>query len=101
MKHGARVVLASLATAVAAASLAQMEFAPPSGKGRAVVAVSGALGAHAYEPAAKRLAAMGSDVSLLNGNGLVGDKGVGLKAAIDKAQQSPNALPGKVAAIGF
>lgn len=101
MRHGARLVLVSLALVLAGVSQAQMEFAPPSGKGRAVVAVSGALGTKAYEPAAKRLAAMGYDVFLLNGNDMVGDKGVGLKAAIDKAQQSPNALPGKVGAIGF
>ena len=101
MRHGARFILVSLALAMAAASQAQMEFAPPSGKGRAVVAVSGALGAHAYEPAAKKIAAMGYDVFLLNGNDMVGDKGVGLKAAIDKALQSPNALPGKVGAVGF
>ena len=101
MRHRARFPLLCLALLIAAASQAQTEFAPPSGKGRAVVAVSGALGAHAYEAAAKKLAAMGYDVFLLNGNDMVGDKGVGLKAAIDKAQQSPNALPGKVGAIGF
>src|SRR5271169_1975735 len=80
---------------------AQTEFTPPGGKGRAIVAVSGAMGAKAYEPAARKLASLGYDVFLLDGNNLVGDKGVGLKAAIDRAQQSPNALPGKVGAVGF
>ncbi len=46
------------------------------------------MGSSAYTPAAKKLASMGYDVFLLNGNDMVGDKGVGLKAAIDKAQQS-------------
>ena len=80
---------------------AQQEFAPPAGKGRVVVAVSGAMGTGAYEFAAKKIAAMGYDVFLLNGKDMVGDKGAGLKAAIDKAPQSSHALPGKVAAIGF
>jgi dienelactone hydrolase len=80
---------------------AQMEFTPPAGKGRAIVAVSGALGASAYEPAARKLAGFGYDVFLVDGNRLVGDQGVGLKAAVDKAQQSPNALPGKVGVVGF
>ena len=81
---------------------AQTEFTPPGGsKGRAIVAVSGAMGARAYEPAARKLASFGYDVFLLDGNKLIGDQGVGLKAAVDKAQQSPNALPGKIGVVGF
>ncbi len=83
------------------AARAQTEFPPPGGKGRAIVAVSGAMGARAYEPAARKLAGFGYDVFLLDGNALVGDQGVGLKAAIDKAPQSPNALPGKIGVVGF
>jgi len=95
------VVAVVLGLAAITAAQAQTEFTPPGGKGRAIVAVSGAMGAKAYEPAARKLASFGYDVFLLDGNTLVGDKGVGLKAAIDKAQQSPNALPGKVGAVGF
>jgi dienelactone hydrolase len=84
-----------------AAAHAQAEFPPPEGKGRAIVAVSGAMGAGAYEPAARKLASLGYDVFLLDGNKLVGDQGAGLKAAVDKAPQSPNALPGKVGVVGF
>jgi dienelactone hydrolase len=87
--------------AFAGAANAQMEFKPASGKGRAIVAVSGAMGIGAYEPAATKLAGMGYDVFLYDGNKFVGDHGVGLKAAIDAAQKAPNALPGKVAAVGF
>jgi pimeloyl-ACP methyl ester carboxylesterase len=85
---------------IAATATAQQEITPPAGKGRAVVVVSG-LDASAYEPAARKLAALGYDVFFVDGNKLVGDQGVGLKAAIDKAQQSPNALPGKVGVVGF
>ena len=77
------------------------EFTPPGGKGRVIVAVSGSMGAKAYEGPARKLASFGYDVILLDGNSMVGDHGVGLKAAIDKAPQSPNALPGKVGVVGF
>jgi dienelactone hydrolase len=77
------------------------EFTPPGGKGRVIVAVSGSMGAKAYEGPARKLASFGYDVILLDGNNMVGDHGAGLKAAIDKAPQSPNALPGKVGVVGF
>lgn len=101
MKHALMTLLATAGLAASSISIAQVEFTPPSGKGRAIVAVSGAMGAGAYTPAAKKLASLGYDVFLLNGNDLVGDQGVGLKAAIGKALQSPHALPGKVGAVGF
>jgi pimeloyl-ACP methyl ester carboxylesterase len=101
MKYWPASLLIIIGAAFASNASAQMEFTPPAGKGRAVVADSGALGAGPYESAAKKLAAMGYDVFLLDGNNMVGDKGVGLKAAIDKAQQSPHALPGKVGVVGF
>jgi dienelactone hydrolase len=85
---------------IAANATALQEITPPSGKGRAVVAVSG-LDASAYEPAARKLASLGYDVFLVDGNKLAGDQGAGLKASIDKAQQSPNVLPGKVGVVGF
>jgi predicted esterase len=96
MKLALVALLTTVGSAVSSIAIAQVEFTPPSGKGRAVVAVSGAMGAGAYTPAAKELASLGYDVFLLNGNDLVG-----LKAAIAKAQQSPHALPGKVGAVGF
>ena len=86
---------------VAAAAQAQTEFEPPSGKGRVVVAVSGASGAGRYQVAAQKLASFGYDVFLVDGNDVKGDQGAGLKAAIDKALQSPHALPGKVGFVGF
>src|SRR5580692_12983841 len=101
MKSSVQTALILLGLAVFANAQAQKEFTPPSGKGRVIVAVSGKLGSGAYEPAAKQLASLGYDVFLYDGNRFVGDQGVGLKAAIDKAPQSPNALPGKVGVVGF
>ena len=80
---------------------AQTEFEPPSGKGRVVVAVSGASGAGNYQLAAKQVAKFGYDVFLVDGNDLTGDDGTKLKAVVEKAQQSAHALPGKVGVIGF
>jgi carboxymethylenebutenolidase len=96
-----RILAAIFGFSVIATAQAQTEFTPPGGKGRAIVAVSGSMGAKAYEAAARKLASFGYDVFLLDGNSLVGDQGAGLKAAIDKAPQSPNALPGKVGVVGF
>ncbi|HUA25536.1 MAG TPA: dienelactone hydrolase family protein [Steroidobacteraceae bacterium] len=82
-------------------SAAAQEFTPPQGKGRGVLVVSGSMGAGAYEPAAKRIAAMGYDVLLLNSKDMVGDHGAGIRAGIDKLQHSGNMLPGKVGVVGF
>jgi dienelactone hydrolase len=81
--------------------VAAQEFTPPQGKGHGVVVVSGAMGARSYEPAAKRIAAMGYDVLLLDSKDMVGDHGAGIRAGIDKLQHSANALPGKVGVVGF
>jgi dienelactone hydrolase len=101
MKSSVQTALVLLGLAVFTSANAQTEFTPPAGKGRVIVAVSGALGAGAYEPAAKQLASLGYDVFLYDGNKFVGDQGVGIKAAINKALQSPNALPGKIGVVGF
>ena len=87
--------LASLVTAQA------QEFVPVSGKGRAIVVVSGAFGAGVYRPQAQRLALLGYDVHLIDGRDLVGDEEAGLKAAIARARASVHALPGKVGLVGF
>lgn len=101
MRQLKNALVAILGLAIVASAQAGMEFTPPAGKGRAIVAISGSMGAKAYEPAARKLASFGYDVLLIDGNGMVGDHGVGLKAALDEAQQSPNALPGKVGVVGF
>ena len=101
MRGKAQLFLALLGLFAVVSADAQMEFKPPAGKGRAIVAVSGAMGTDAYEPAAKKLAGLGYDVFLYDGNKFVGDHGVGVKAAIDAAQKSPNASPGKIGVVGF
>jgi dienelactone hydrolase len=101
MKLVSAWIAATAALAVATVAQAQQEFTPASGKGPPVVAVSGALGAKDYEGAAQKLASMGYDVFLLDGNAMVGDRGAGLRAGIQAAQHSLHALPGKVGAVGF
>jgi len=87
--------------AASAGARAQAEFAPPQGKGPVVVVVSGQSGAARYQPAARQVAALGYDVFLVDGNDMEGTHGQTLKAAIEKAQQSPNGRHGKVGVVGF
>jgi dienelactone hydrolase len=88
-------------TAAAPAAMAQQEFAPPQGKGRVVVVVSGLSGSEHYTPAARDIAALGYDAVLFDGDAMEGTHGEALKSAILQAQQMPHALPGKVAVVGF
>src|SRR5579863_9919693 len=84
-----------------AAAQGQQEFAPPQGKGRVVVVISGMSGAAHYEPVTREIAALGYDAVLFDGNPMEGTHGDGLRKAIEQAQQMPDALPGKVALVGF
>jgi dienelactone hydrolase len=79
----------------------QQEFPPPQGKGRVVVVASGMSGPAHYTTVAQEIAKFGYDVVLFDGNAMKGTYGDGLKAAIQRAQQMPHALPGKVALVGF
>jgi len=82
----------------------QKEYEPPSGKGRAVVVVSGQTGPDNYAYYAKDLAEKGYYTVLVDGNDFWIKGGGGealLKGVIARAQSSPHALPGKVAVIGF
>jgi dienelactone hydrolase len=89
----------------------QKEYEPPKGKGRVVVVVSGGTGAGNYAYVAKDFAQQGYYAVLVDGNefwirGGGGEikGGVGealLKGVITRSQQSPHALPGKVAVVGF
>lgn len=80
---------------------AQKEIPPPQGKGRVVVVASGASGPEHYETVSRAIAQLGYDVVLFDGNAMEGTRGAALKTAIDKAQQMPHALPGKVGLVGF
>jgi dienelactone hydrolase len=93
------VLYVTLFTGVAAR--AQSEFPPPQGKGPIVVVVSGQSGAAYCEPPARRIADLGYDVILLDGNDIEGGHGKALWAAVQAARQSVHGLPGKIAVVGF
>jgi dienelactone hydrolase len=95
-----------LAVLVPHVAIAQEEIPPPSGKGRVVVVLSGATGSGNYRPISKRIAALGYDVVLFDSNAIIkGRQGRPLSdavsAAIEQARKMPQALPGKVALVGF
>ncbi len=77
------------------------EHFSPAGKGPPLVMVSGAFGEGAYRAQARRMAALGYDVLLVDSRDLVDIEEPGLKAVIEHARASPHALPGKVDMIGF
>ncbi|MFH0787718.1 MAG: dienelactone hydrolase family protein [Pseudomonadota bacterium] len=82
----------------------QKEYEPPNGKGRVIVVVSGKTGTDNYVYYAKDLAEKGYYTVLVDGNDFWVKGGRGedlLKDVITRAQQSPHALSGKVAVIGF
>ncbi len=80
------------------------EFAPKDGKGHVVIVLSGQTGPSSYSPLAYELSAHGYDAVLVDGNDFFG-KGIPgearLRELIARALQSPHALPGKVAVMGF
>ena len=82
----------------------QKEFEPPNGQGKVVVVISGQTGPGNYADYARDLAEKGYYAVLVDGNDFWIKGGGGqalLKGVIGRAQQSPHALPGKVAVIGF
>ncbi|HEY1858154.1 alpha/beta hydrolase family protein [Acidocella sp.] len=91
----------ALGLCMAAPAKAQQEIPPPQGKGPVVVVVSGAMGAAAYLAPARRIAALGYDVVLVDGNAVKGSQGAALKAVVQNAPNAPHGLPGKVGMVGF
>jgi dienelactone hydrolase len=99
--------LVPLAASVLAAALfavpcahSQEEIAPPQGKGHVVVFVSGIAGPKHDRALSEAIAALGYDVYVCDGRKIAKSPGGSLRAAIQDAQQSPHALPGKVALVG-
>jgi dienelactone hydrolase len=83
---------------------AQTVFAPASGRGRVVMVLSGHHGPNAYQFFAAKIAKLGYYAVLLDGNDiLAADRQGGrrLLKAIERAQHARQALPGRVAVIGF
>jgi dienelactone hydrolase len=107
----APVVLGVIAVAVGVApARAQIEFAPPQGKGPLVVVVSGHAGAARYEFVTAQIARLGYDAVLFDANNIARGSGgpsvdsledAALRTAIDEARRAPHALPGKTALVGF
>jgi dienelactone hydrolase len=80
------------------------EFVPPSGKGRVVIVLSGAFGPATYSFIPEQLAKQGYFAVLLAGTDFgprAAGAGDNLRQIIFKSQQSPHAIPGKVAVMGF
>ena len=101
----ATVLFVFLARAYADAPLpSQKEYEPPKGKGRLVVVVSGHSGPGNYAYVAEDFAEQGYYAVLVDGNDFwvkSGGSEARLKGVITRSQQSPHALPGKVAVVGF
>ena len=93
----ALLIVLGLATPARAAE----EFAPPSGKGRVVIMLSGQSGVESYRQIAGIVAASGYDVILLDTKSMMGTHGQALRDTIATALQGEHALPGKVGFIGF
>jgi dienelactone hydrolase len=82
----------------------QKEFEPPNGKGPVVVVISGQSGPGKIAYYAKDIAKQGYHTILVNGNDFWKkgeDGGALLKDVITRARESPHAVPGKAAVIGF
>lgn len=83
---------------------AQTAYAPAKGPGPAIIVISGQSGPASYQTYAAEVARLGYYSVLVAGRDILnpGKEGpVNLRKAIDRAQRSPHAVPGKVAVIGF
>ncbi len=83
---------------------AQTAIAPPKGPGPVVLVLSGIDGPGRYEWLAKDVAGLGYYVVLLDGNDVFSrqkDGAANLRKAMERAQHSPHAMPGKSAVIGL
>jgi pimeloyl-ACP methyl ester carboxylesterase len=90
-----------LVSLVCVSSLRAQEVITPSqGKGHVVVFLSGMAGPKHDKALAEDLASLGYVVVVYDGRHMEGGFGQKLRTAIQNAQQTPNALPGKVALVG-
>ena len=79
---------------------AQEVITPPQGRGHVVVFLSGMAGPKHDKALAEAIASLGYVVVVYDGRHMEGGFGQTLRTAIQNAQQTPNALPGKVALVG-
>jgi dienelactone hydrolase len=83
---------------------AQTAYPPEKGPAPVVILLSGASGPNSYHASAAEIAKAGFYAVLLDGNDILTrqQNGLGnLQKAIERAQKSPHALPGKVAVVGY
>ena len=77
---------------------------PPAQPGPIVILISGASGPNNYQTISGDISRLGYYAVLLDGNDILTrqqDGAGNLRKAIERAQKSPQAIPGKVAVIGF
>jgi dienelactone hydrolase len=82
----------------------QTAYPPDKGPGPVVIVISGQTGPAAYQKYAADLAAFGYYAVLLTGKDILNPDHTGegnLRKAIERAQQSPSAVRGKAAVVGF
>ena len=84
---------------------AKTVYAPANGKpGPVIIAISGRTGPTSYRDYATKLAELGYYTVLVSGKDILNPEMLGpgnLMQAINRAQHTPEAIPGKVAVIGF
>jgi dienelactone hydrolase len=108
--NGWRILVISFVVALACAcqtmeGSSQREYDPPSGRGPIVILLSGYSGLDMYLSYAAEVARLGYYAVLLDGKDVSLGRGMYgedyLRRAIEQAQRSPKALPGKAVVIGF
>jgi dipeptidyl aminopeptidase/acylaminoacyl peptidase len=96
------VLFAALITGSAAAQpqeLKRENFPPPLGKGAIVVVASGAGGTASFSEFSSKLSELGYYTVLVDGNDAI--RAATLRTVIADSQSAPQAIPGKVALVGF
>jgi dienelactone hydrolase len=95
---------AVISTAASPEGPAQTAYAPANQPGPIVIVISGNLGPALEQDYASEIARLGYYAVVLDGRDILTpgqDGAVNLRKAIDRAQRSPHAVPGKTAVIGF
>jgi len=83
--------------------IAQTAYSPDNGPGPVVILISGASGPASYQSYAAEVAKLGYYSVLIAGKDILLSKtgSLNLRKTIERALQSPNAVKGKAAVIGF
>jgi dipeptidyl aminopeptidase/acylaminoacyl peptidase len=96
------VLFAALITGRAAAQPQELKreiFSPALGKGAIVVVASGAGGTASFSEFSSKLSELGYYTVLVDGNDVI--RAATLRTVIADSQSAPQAIPGKVALVGF